>query len=42
MPPINLLNKIKMKKLLLSALAVCAFTFSNAQETETTESEGCC
>ena len=24
-----------MKKLLLSALAVCAFTFSNAQETET-------
>jgi outer membrane protein len=26
-----------MKKLLLSALAVCAFTFSNAQETETTE-----
>lgn len=25
-----------MKKLLLSALAVCAFTFSNAQETETT------
>jgi len=29
-----------MKKLLLSALAVCAFTFSNAQETETTESNG--
>ena len=26
-----------MKKLLLSALAVCAFTFSNAQETESTE-----
>ena len=29
-----------MKKLLLSALAVCAFTFSNAQETETTETAG--
>ena len=29
-----------MKKLLLSALAVCAFTFSNAQETETTETFG--
>ena len=25
-----------MKKIILSALAVCAFTFSNAQETETT------
>ena len=29
-----------MKKLLLSALAVCAFTFSNAQETESNESNG--
>ena len=29
-----------MKKLLLSALAVCAFTFSNAQEDKTTENGG--